>query len=140
MTGSPLHHSLDYIELVVTDLEKSKDFFREAFGWGFHDYGPGYAGIVSPRDDGNESGGLMLADEPRPVGGPLVLLYSEDLGAPRTQQSRRPAARSFRRRTSSPVGDASISQTRRATSSASGPHSRSPAGALISPRPRRYEA
>ncbi|UPL17724.1 VOC family protein [Microbacterium aurugineum] len=81
MTGSPLHHSLDYIELVVTDLEKSKDFFREAFGWGFHDYGPGYAGIVSPRDDGNESGGLMLADEPRPVGGPLVLLYSEDLDA-----------------------------------------------------------
>ncbi|CAN7321079.1 VOC family protein [Microbacterium maritypicum] len=81
MTSSPLHHSLDYVELVVTDLEASKSFFGDAFGWSFNDYGPGYAGIVSPRVDGNEAGGLMLADEPRPVGGPLVLLYSEDLDA-----------------------------------------------------------
>jgi len=79
MTSSPLHHSLDYIELVVTDLEASKSFFGDAFGWSFNDYGPGYAGIVSPRGDGNEAGGLMLADDPRPIGGPLVLLYSEDL-------------------------------------------------------------
>ncbi|WP_029259230.1 MULTISPECIES: VOC family protein [unclassified Microbacterium] len=81
MTSSPLHHSLDYVELVVTDMEASKSFFGDAFGWSFNDYGPGYAGIVSPRGDGNEAGGLMLADEPRPVGGPLVLLYSEDLDA-----------------------------------------------------------
>ncbi|MFJ6427892.1 VOC family protein [Microbacterium maritypicum] len=81
MTSSPLHHSLDYIELVVTDMEASKSFFGDAFGWSFNDYGLGYAGIVSPRGDGNEAGGLMLADEPRPVGGPLVLLYSEDLDA-----------------------------------------------------------
>ncbi|MGW9156104.1 MULTISPECIES: VOC family protein [unclassified Microbacterium] len=81
MTSSPLHHSLDYVELVVTDLEASRRFFAEAFGWTFNDYGPGYAGIVSPRDDGSEVGGLMLADEPRPVGGPLVLLYSDDLDA-----------------------------------------------------------
>ncbi|MFB8190546.1 VOC family protein [Microbacterium sp. NPDC055988] len=81
MTSSPLHHSLDYVELVVTDLEASRRFFAEAFGWTFNDYGPGYAGIVSPRDDGSEVGGLMLADEPRPVGGPLVLLFSDDLDA-----------------------------------------------------------
>lgn len=81
MTNSPLHHSLDYVELVVTDLEASKRFFADAFGWRFNDYGPGYAGIASPRDDGSEVGGLLLADEPRPVGGPLVLLYSDDLDA-----------------------------------------------------------
>ena len=81
MTSSPLHHTLDYVELVVTDLEASKRFFAEAFGWTFNDYGPGYAGIVSPRGDGGEVGGLMLADEPRPTGGPLVLLYSDDLEA-----------------------------------------------------------
>jgi predicted enzyme related to lactoylglutathione lyase len=78
MTSSPLHHSL---ELVVTDLASSKRFFADAFGWIFNDYGPGYAGIVSPRGDGNEAGGLMLAGEARPVGGPLVLLYSDDLDA-----------------------------------------------------------
>lgn len=81
MTSSPLHHSLDYVELVVTDLEASRRFFAEAFGWTFNDYGPGCSGIVSPRGDGSEVGGLMLADEPRPVGGPLVLLYSDDLDA-----------------------------------------------------------
>lgn len=81
MTSTPLHHSLDYVELVVTDLDAAKRFFADAFGWTFTDYGPGYAGIVSPRGEGAEVGGLMLADEPRPVGGPLVLLYSDDLDA-----------------------------------------------------------
>lgn len=81
MTTSPLHHALDYVELVVTDLDISKRFFTDAFGWSFNDYGPGYAGIVSPSGDGSEVGGLLLADMPRPVGGPLVLLYSDDLDA-----------------------------------------------------------
>ena len=81
MTTSPLHHSIDYVELVVTDLDVAKRFFTAAFGWSFNDYGPGYAGIASPRGDGSEVGGLLLADEPRPVGGPLVLLYSDDLEA-----------------------------------------------------------
>lgn len=81
MTTTPLHHSIDYVELVVTDLDVSKHFFTAAFGWSFNDYGPGYAGIASPRGDGSEVGGLLRADAPRPVGGPLVLLYSDDLDA-----------------------------------------------------------
>ncbi|MEU4015826.1 VOC family protein [Microbacterium sp. NPDC028030] len=83
MTSTPLHHSLDYVELVVTDLGTAKSFFADAFGWAFKDYGPGYAGILSPRGDGSEVGGLMLAEEPRPAGGPLVLLYSDDLDTTR---------------------------------------------------------
>lgn len=81
MTDSPLHHSLDYVELVVTDLTAAKEFFSAAFGWTFNDYGPGYAGIASPKGDGSEVGGLLLAEEARPAGGPLVLLYSNDLDA-----------------------------------------------------------
>lgn len=34
-----------------------------------------------PEAGTEESGGLLLADKPRPVGGPFVLLYSEDLDA-----------------------------------------------------------
>ena len=83
MTATLQHHALDYVELVVTDLEVAKRFFTTAFGWSFQDYGPGYAGILSPRGDGSEVGGLLLADEPRPVGGPLMLLYSDDLDATR---------------------------------------------------------
>ena len=83
MTGNTQHHTIDYVELVVTDLAAAKEFYGSAFGWEFVDYGPEYAGIASGRGDGSEVGGLMRADEPRPVGGPLVLLYSDDLDATR---------------------------------------------------------
>ncbi|MEX5261568.1 VOC family protein [Kocuria sp. CPCC 205263] len=79
MTAQPRHHSIDYVELTVTDLAAAKAFYAEAFGWRLVDYGPEYAGIASPTDDGAEVGGLLAASESRPNGGPFVLLYSEDL-------------------------------------------------------------
>jgi predicted enzyme related to lactoylglutathione lyase len=73
------HHAIDYIELTVTDLERAKRFYEEAFGWQFTDYGPAYAGIRGPQDaPAPEVGGLRLDQEVR-AGGPLVLLYSTDL-------------------------------------------------------------
>jgi predicted enzyme related to lactoylglutathione lyase len=30
------HHGIDYVELTVTDLERAKRFYSEAFGWRFH--------------------------------------------------------------------------------------------------------
>ena len=85
MTPTPQHHSIDYVELVVQDLDAARRFYGEAFGWTFVDYGPTYAGISSPSGDGAEVGGLLLSDQARPPGGPLVLLYSDDLDA--TQQA-----------------------------------------------------
>jgi predicted enzyme related to lactoylglutathione lyase len=70
------HHAIDYIELAVTDLPAAQRFYAAAFGWEFTAYGDQYAGI---RDgSGAEVGGLALAPEVRP-GGPLVLLWSDDL-------------------------------------------------------------
>lgn len=79
MTPPPRHHSLNYVELTVTDLAAAKAFYAQAFGWRFVDYGPDYAGIASPEGDGEDVGGLLVAAQPRPQGGPFVLLYSEDL-------------------------------------------------------------
>ncbi|MCA9581006.1 MAG: VOC family protein [Myxococcales bacterium] len=73
--GSPRHHLIDYIEIYVTDLPSAKAFYGGAFGWTFADYGPAYAGIVG---DDQEMGGLCAAEEVRP-GGPLVVLFSNDL-------------------------------------------------------------
>lgn len=76
-----IHHSIDYIELPVTDLDAAQAFYGAAFGWQFVSYGPEYAGIrTAAEGEGAEAGGLRLA-EPGEVarGGPLVLLYSEDL-------------------------------------------------------------
>ena len=78
-TMTHVHHAIDYIELMVTDLEAAKGFYATAFGWSFNDYGPDYAGIRSPDGEG-EVGGLNPARAPRP-GGPLVILYSDDLDA-----------------------------------------------------------
>lgn len=76
---NPTHHALDYVELMTGDLPASRAFYAAAFGWTFNDYGPGYAGIRAPDGDG-EVGGLNGAG-PGSRGGPLVLLYSDDLDA-----------------------------------------------------------
>ncbi len=71
------HHAIDYIEFTVRDLAAAKRFYGAAFGWGFTDYGPEYAGIQGPE---GEVGGLRQTEELREAG-PLVILYSTDLEA-----------------------------------------------------------
>ncbi|QDO89636.1 VOC family protein [Ornithinimicrobium ciconiae] len=73
------HHAIDYIEINVHDLTVAREFYSRAFGWQFTAYGPSYAGIQAPDGQG-EVGGLNAEGTPGP-GGPLVLLYSEDLGS-----------------------------------------------------------
>ena len=68
------HHSIDYVEIYVSDVAAAKSFYSAAFGWSFNDYGPDYAGIVGP--DG-EAGGLAKGDQQGRS--PLVLLISDDL-------------------------------------------------------------
>lgn len=75
------HHRLDYIEFPVLDLSAAKAFYGAAFGWEFTDYGDAYVGIKG-EPDGPEVGGFSPTDHVVP-GGPLVLLYSDDLGASR---------------------------------------------------------
>lgn len=69
------HHTIDYVEIAATDIDAAKAFYTAAFGWSLVDYGPDYAGI---RGDGKEVGGLRRDSEVR-AGGPLVILYSDDL-------------------------------------------------------------
>jgi uncharacterized protein len=73
--------TLDYVELSVTDMQAARDFYGAAFGWTFTSYGDGYSGIrTSAEAEGEEAGGLALADEVT-RGGPLVVLFSDDLDA-----------------------------------------------------------
>lgn len=76
---SHVHHTIDYIEINVSDMAAARSFYEQAFGWSFNDYGPAYSGIRTPSGDG-EVGGLNGAGTPGP-GGPLVLLFSDDLDA-----------------------------------------------------------
>lgn len=78
-----IHHTIDYVELPVTDLAAAREFYGAAFGWQFTAYGDAYAGIRTTAEDGaDEAGGLALAQSGDVTrGGPFVLLYSADLDA-----------------------------------------------------------
>ena len=69
---------IDNIEFNVSDIERSKAFYGAAFGWTFVDYGPTY----SEFSDGRLTGGFTTGEAIRP-GGPLVILYGDDLAATR---------------------------------------------------------
>ncbi|MCA9602126.1 MAG: VOC family protein [Polyangiales bacterium] len=78
-TATHVHLAIDYIEISVTDVAVAKRFYAQAFGWTFTDYGPDYAGFKDSRG-GAEAGGLARVDSVA-VGGPLVVLYSNELQA-----------------------------------------------------------
>jgi len=66
---------IDYVEIPVTDLGKTRDFFTALFGWSFQEWGDDYMSF----NDGNLDGGFCRAEEPAPSTGVLVIFYSEEL-------------------------------------------------------------
>lgn len=67
---------VDYVEIPVTDLARSKTFYTQAFGWNFTDYGPDYASWM----DGRLGGGLRKETK-RAGNGALIVIYAKDLAA-----------------------------------------------------------
>ncbi|MCA1326309.1 VOC family protein [Herbaspirillum sp. alder98] len=65
---------IDNIEFNVADIARSKAFYGQAFGWSFTDFGPTYTEFT----DGRLAGGFTTGEPVRP-GGPLVILYANDL-------------------------------------------------------------
>ena len=74
MTGR--NNQINYVEFAAQDLDAVKRFYAKVFGWAFEDWGPDY---VSFSNAGLE-GGFRGGETPSP-GGPLVILYADDLDA-----------------------------------------------------------
>lgn len=75
----PRHEKIDYVEYPSRDLEATKRFFGDAFGWTFEDYGPDYIAFSGQGLDGGfYRSGLAARTE---AGSALVVLYSNDLEA-----------------------------------------------------------
>ncbi|WP_417614525.1 VOC family protein [Oceanisphaera sp.] len=70
---------INYVEMPSRDLEASKRFFGDAFGWSFIDYGPEYVAIENAGLDG----GFFKSEQVATTGNGsvLVVLYSRDLEA-----------------------------------------------------------
>ncbi len=65
---------IDYIEFPVLDIEQTKRFYADVFGWTFQDYGDAYSSF----NCGNLTGGFAKATS-IPRGGALIVLYAKDL-------------------------------------------------------------
>jgi uncharacterized protein len=74
---------IDNIELNVADIARSKEFYGQAFGWRFTDYGPSYCEFT----DGRLTGGLTTLGPVNP-GGPLIILYADDLAETQARPER----------------------------------------------------
>jgi uncharacterized protein len=71
-----VNHSINYIEMPLTDAEGTKAFYHSVFGWEFQEWGPGYLGFTGAEVHGGFSADL------KPTGkdmGTLVVLFAEDL-------------------------------------------------------------
>jgi len=65
---------IDYVEFRSTNIEDTKKFYTDVFGWQFTDYGPDYTSF----NDGRLNGGFSVADRVQ-ADGPLVVLYATEL-------------------------------------------------------------
>jgi len=75
MTYQSTDRHIDYVEFKTRDLAATKAFFNTVFGWEFNDYGPDYASF------GGGLRGGFASDTGDQSGGPLVVLYADDLAA-----------------------------------------------------------
>lgn len=72
-----VHEKINYVEFPSSDIEATKRFFADAFGWSFVDYGPEYTAFA---DEGLD-GGFFKSDQASSTenGSALIVFYSKEL-------------------------------------------------------------
>ncbi len=70
-------NTINYIEIPASDLERTKAFFSDLFGWEFVDYGADYSAF----NDGQLDGGFYTSGKAASMetGSVLVVFYRDDL-------------------------------------------------------------
>ncbi len=71
------HEKIDYLEFPASNMDDTKAFFGQVFGWKFQDYGPDYIAVTGAGIDcGFYKSDLTMSTQ---NGSTLVVFYSEDL-------------------------------------------------------------
>jgi len=71
------HEKINYVEFQTKDIQATKEFFTQAFGWSFQDYGPDYSAFSNQGIDGGIYKSELCSKTTN--GAVLVVLYSQDL-------------------------------------------------------------
>lgn len=71
------HEKINYVEFPARDIEKTKLFFTNVFGWTFVDYGPEYTAFSNAGLDG----GFFKSNQSASTenGSALIVFYSQNL-------------------------------------------------------------
>jgi predicted enzyme related to lactoylglutathione lyase len=71
------HEKINYVEFPASDIDATKTFFTNVFGWSFVDYGPDYIAFSNAGIDG----GFYRSDLTVSVenGSALIVFYSKEL-------------------------------------------------------------
>jgi predicted enzyme related to lactoylglutathione lyase len=68
------NNKINYIEIPAKNIEATKAFFNEVFGWSFVDYGPDYSSFAAQGVDGGFFKSDLVVSTKN--GSPLIVLYS----------------------------------------------------------------
>ena len=71
------NNKINYIEIPAKNIEVTKSFFIEVFGWSFVDYGPDYCSFTAQGVDGGFFKSDLVVSTKN--GSPLIVLYSNSL-------------------------------------------------------------
>lgn len=74
-----INEQIQYVEFLTKDIPRIKDFYIQAFGWEFTDYGAEYTAFAGEAVDGGFAVGEPAA------GSILIILYATDLEATKSK-------------------------------------------------------
>ncbi len=71
------HEKINYVEFPSQDLNKTKEFFINTFGWEFQDFGLDYTAFANEGLDGGFFKSVLKSTTSN--GSALIVLFSDDL-------------------------------------------------------------
>jgi len=73
------HEKINYVEFPATNLQATKDFFKQVFGWSFQDFGSEYCAFSNQGIDGGFYQSELHSSTEH--GAALIVFYSQDIEA-----------------------------------------------------------
>ncbi|MBT8127030.1 MAG: VOC family protein [Gammaproteobacteria bacterium] len=77
------HEKINYVEFPSKNLQATKDFFSQVFGWSFEDFGPEYSAFSNQGIDGGFFKSELSSSTKN--GAALIVFYSQQLEATQTK-------------------------------------------------------